>query len=270
MSLQDETAPSLMLEPGSGGGRGHDVEAGWPAETADRQRPRVPSVGGFGSVAASGVLGILDWPGSSTAAVAAAAIAAYERGRHDGSGAASSVATTVGIRGRGTRRPDAGCAPGVAGRGGTSWAQQSGETVGAKQSVPRVIGAGFRVQSASAASGRTAGAGGLPGSDQGWRATQPRGYGCVEQHPPRLERGAASMGGVACDEGAGVAMHVGHVKKQLQDAGSEVRQWNVLEGAALSGVTRGHVATASRQARPGRPPGGKISSLLGSHKPDLA
>ena len=201
------------------------------------------SVGGFGSVATSGVLEILDRPGRSTAAVAAAAIAAYEGADRGGGWPDRSAGRPRG------RRPAAVDAPVNARLG---WVIEAAATKGAKQVPARVAGAGFRVQSASAACARGPAAGKAVGSLQQQqrsadRAAVPR----AADHDGGEGGDGDAANDVICDSVTGVGMHVGHVLQQLKEGASE--------------IPRG-----LRTSRSARAPAGRISPLLGSHKPDLS
>eukprot|EP00892_Ulva_mutabilis_P006187 jgi/Ulvmu1/3940/UM018_0163.1 len=278
-SFEAAAAATLMLTPahaGSNKGLGGEAEDRLESTEAGARQQRQCSMGGFGSVEASGVLGMLDRPGSSTAAAAVAAIAAYEGAQRSGGSAPPADGGAMGMaRGRTRRLAEHGAVR-------SPWLRETAETVGAKPCVPRVIGSGFRVQSAPSAAVRSqrAAAGGVAdGTAQRWLERPGAAHGAEAHKLSHNDggrmgfRGCVSMDDVACDEGTGVAMHMGHIQQQLKAASwrdRQARRWNVLEGAALVAAPREHIAAASRQARPGRLPAGRVSALLGSHKPDLA
>lgn len=235
------SAGTLTLMLGAGGTSG---DGG-----ASTQRQRTQSVGGFGSVATSGVLDVLDRPCRSTAAIAAEAIAAYEGAQH---GSAAQPGGGAAGRGWGRHRAADDAAAGIAG-----WRKGAAGTVGAKQAPATVAGAGCRVRSASAASTR-APAGG------GWSSTKLRAEAAerlvstgrgVPRATGRDEAGLRAEedagGDVMCDAVTGVGMHVGHVRQQLREA--------PLEG----------LRPPRSAARSTRAAGGRISPLLGRHTPDL-
>lgn len=231
--------PTLMLGASStpADRDGVDAPRGGPTVVLPQQRR---SVGGFGSVATSGVLDVLDRPGRSTAAVAAAAIAACEGASH-GSGWRDRSA------GRSRDRRTAAVDAPLNGRPG--WVAEAAGTKGAKHAPARVAGVGFRVQSASAACAPNPAARKAAGGVQERTAAR-RAVSRAAQHDGGQGGDEDPGRDVMCDSATGVGMHVGHVLQQLK------------EGAA-------DMPPALRSSRSARAPAGRIRPLLGSHKPDL-